>query len=70
MRVLPPIVAALLATSAQAATVRVVPWRVAGVPEAHVSGLVRATEAAVRELSTLGIQLAIPAAPLHRRCGA
>jgi len=70
MRVLPPIVAALLATSAQAATVRVVPWRVAGVPEAHVSGLVRATEAAVRELSTLVIQLAIPAAPLHRRCGA
>jgi hypothetical protein len=70
VRLLPPIAAALLATSASAATVRVVPWRAAGVSEAQVATVVRAADAALRELSTLVPQPALLSSPLPKRCGA
>ena len=70
LRLLPPIAAALLATAASAATVRVVPWRAAGVTEANANAVVRGTEAGLRELSTLVLQPAPAPALLSRRCGA
>lgn len=70
MRLLPSIAAALLATSASAATVRLIPWRAPGVTEASTGSMVRASEAAVRELSTLVLQTALPPSLLFKRCGA
>jgi len=70
VRLLPPIAAALLATSASAATVRVLPWRAPGATDAAAGAVARATEAALREVSTLVLQPALPASPLAKRCGA
>jgi len=70
VRLLPPLAATLLATSASAATVRVVPWRSPSVTEANASAVVRGTEAGLRELSTLVLQPALPMALLPKRCGA
>ena len=70
MRLLPPLAATLLATSASAATIRVVPWRSASVTESNAAAVVRSTEASLRELSTFVLQPALPPALVPKRCGA
>lgn len=56
--------------AARAATVRVVPVRSPGVPESAAVALVRATEAAIREVSSLVVLPALDVSASSRRCGA
>lgn len=69
MRPLLAIAALAVASAAPAATVRLVPLR-AGVPESQALAVVRATEAALRETSTLVLQPAMPVSLASKRCGA
>jgi hypothetical protein len=70
VRLLLPIATAFWAAAAPAATIRVVAWRAAGVPEASATSLTRACEAALRELTSLSLQPSLHSSPLSRRCGA